>query len=1165
MVIRRLLAALLLMVLLLFTLLTFLVGTGSGARLLVQVGGGFIPGELNIGHLEGNLLKGLTARDVRYRHDALTAELAHLEARVALLPLTGLRVEVLTLQAAELDLTLTPDPDAPPADGPFSLPDSIPMPVVVNLPDGHIRQIRFRTDPSAEPLAVDSLYLSLHLNQERALIRRLTLDSPHANLLAAGHIALTLPYSMALGLDWHLPLPAAANDFLPDADQAQGQLVTQGDLTRLTLRHQILAPLNLVTTGDIRDPVTHLTLDLTHHWQAFTIPLGQDQRLSVAEGRLITQGQPDSYRLNLDTGITLDEWPALALSLVAQGDTQALYPAPLAIRSEAGDLDLNGRISWHEGIHWAVELTGRHLAPGHFMADLPGHLQLALSSQGRLDEALGLVTQVDLQALSGDLRGFPVHGQGQVNVRGQRLTSPDLQLAVGNNHLNMRGEVTDHLDVALDLRAPDLPDLWPGLRGQLQAQGRIQGPLDSPQITATARGKTLGYGDLSLGQVDLDLQAGLSPQSPLTLNLTIAALTLEDTLDLTRLTLTGEGRGDGHRIHLDLDADQGQLGLSLAGGLTATDPPAWRGQLTRMNLDQPLAGLWQLATPVTLQAAPDRAEMGRLCLLQAPARLCLEGSWSEQAGGRGQLTLSDLALASLSPLLPPNLQLEGHLDAQAELRLDEHLRLEAQVLPSDGHLRILGQDGDEQTVPYHQARADVRIDHQDLAATLQLGFLEAGTLDARVALSPDADGALTLAGRARADLTELGWLDMLVPQIRHTSGRIGADLILGGTLAQPRMEGEIALTEARLEVPDLGITLDEMALTLTHQGSERLQFDGTVRSGPGRLALNGQVIMDADRGYPVTLTLRGDRFQAARRPDVTLMISPDLQLTVLGERLIVTGDITVPEASITLVELPQQAISVSRDEIIIDSDHGEAPLPLQVIARIRLILGDQVRISGFGLNARLGGNVMVQETPGMSTRLVGDIRVIEGRYKAYGQDLTVERGVILFQGPPDNPGLNLRALRQVPAHDVVVGLEIAGTLDAPRSRVFSDPPMEDSDALSFLVTGRPLSGARGETDANAILSAIAMYGIEQGGFITDRIGRQLGLDEFTVDTGTELEGAALMMGRYLSPRLYLRYAVGLFERSTTVMLNYQLSRTLSLETRSAADAQSMDLIYRRER
>nr|WP_242472518.1 translocation/assembly module TamB domain-containing protein [Ectothiorhodospira mobilis] len=337
-----------------------------------------------------------------------------------------------------------------------------------------------------------------------------------------------------------------------------------------------------------------------------------------------------------------------------------------------------------------------------------------------------------------------------------------------------------------------------------------------------------------------------------------------------------------------------------------------------------------------------------------------------------------------------------------------------------------------------------------------------------------------------------------------------------------------------------------------------------MRSGEGNLTLEGEVQRGGDGPPPVRLQVRGEDFLALRRPDVQVVISPDLDVTTIGRRVIVTGDVAVPRARVELVELPPQAVAVSGDEIIVQEAGEEPGEPLVVVARLGVTLGEDVRIRGYGLDARLGGTLKVQQSPGLPTRLLGQIRIPEGRYKAYGQDLTVERGLLLFQGPPENPGLDLRAVRRIPAHEVTVGLEMGGTLEQPRSRVFSEPPMEETEALAFLVTGRPLSGA-GEGDGNAIASAIALYGIERGAFITDRLGSELGLDEFTVDTETGLDEAALMMGKQLSSRLFLRYSVGLFDRVNTLMLRYSLSPHLSLETQSSSEAQSMDLIYRLER
>ena len=123
--------------------------------------------------------------------------------------------------------------------------------------------------------------------------------------------------------------------------------------------------------------------------------------------------------------------------------------------------------------------------------------------------------------------------------------------------------------------------------------------------------------------------------------------------------------------------------------------------------------------------------------------------------------------------------------------------------------------------------------------------------------------------------------------------------------------------------------------------------------------------------------------------------------------------------------------------------------------------------------------------------------------------------------------------------------------------------MDDTEAMAFLLTGRPLAGAS-ESDGNLIAGAAAAWGLEQAGLISQRLGSELGLD-VGIDAADDLEQTALTIGTYLSPRLLLRYSVGLFDGSARVMLRYELTRSLSVETTSSADGQGIDLIYRIER
>jgi translocation and assembly module TamB len=147
---------------------------------------------------------------------------------------------------------------------------------------------------------------------------------------------------------------------------------------------------------------------------------------------------------------------------------------------------------------------------------------------------------------------------------------------------------------------------------------------------------------------------------------------------------------------------------------------------------------------------------------------------------------------------------------------------------------------------------------------------------------------------------------------------------------------------------------------------------------------------------------------------------------------------------------------------------------------------------------------------------------------------------------------------------VIAGLEVTGTPRQLQSRIFSEPPMDDTEALAFLVTGRPLSGTS-EADGNLLASAAAAWGLERGNLITQRLGSELGLDMVEIDTSGGLDQSALTLGKYLSPRLLLRYSINLFDNSSRVTLRFELTPSLSLETTSSALSQAIDLIYRIER
>ena len=188
---------------------------------------------------------------------------------------------------------------------------------------------------------------------------------------------------------------------------------------------------------------------------------------------------------------------------------------------------------------------------------------------------------------------------------------------------------------------------------------------------------------------------------------------------------------------------------------------------------------------------------------------------------------------------------------------------------------------------------------------------------------------------------------------------------------------------------------------------------------------------------------------------------------------------------------------------------------------------------------------------------------VSGAYMAYGQSLDLERSRLLFTGPLDDPGLDIRAARKIRTLDVVsgevtAGVQLTGTLKQPEAKVFSEPAMSEGDALSYLLIGRPLSSA-GESDQEALQTAAIAMGLQQALPAVQRIGTSIGLDELSIDT-SDLDAGALMAGKYLGPNVYVRYSYSLFNRIGGLLLRFRFNDRFSIETRSG-DQDSIDLLY----
>jgi translocation and assembly module TamB len=360
-------------------------------------------------------------------------------------------------------------------------------------------------------------------------------------------------------------------------------------------------------------------------------------------------------------------------------------------------------------------------------------------------------------------------------------------------------------------------------------------------------------------------------------------------------------------------------------------------------------------------------------------------------------------------------------------------------------------------------------------------------------------------------------------------------------------------------VPAAGITLERTALTLDSDASGAFTLSGEAHSGPGSITLDGSGHFAPER-WSARVSATGEDFEAVKLIPVQALVSPQITIDADPSRIAIGGGVHVPRAAVTIKALAPDVVSVSNDEIIV----GRAPpATAQWRRRLRVALdvtlGEEVRVSAFGLDTGLSGGLALGVDGAAPATARGTVTLVGGRFTAYGQDLAIRRGRLLFAGPMDNPGLDFEAVRD--AGEVKAGIEVSGA--QMHSRVFSEPSLPQAEALAWLLTGRGLSGASSSDGATLAGAAVAL-GLEGSDQVTREIGTSLGLDELSVAPGTGLEDSALVLGKSLSPQLYIRYALGLLGQQGTVELEYKVTDSVSVEAESGA-RYGADVIYKLER
>jgi len=838
-----------------------------------------------------------------------------------------------------------------------------------------------------------------------------------------------------------------------------------------------------------------------------------------------------------------------------RGNDERMTLKTLHAQMPTGTLDATGTVAWVPRLGWDLSATLAGFDPGYFAAGWDGAVDGRLLTKGNALDAGGFAANVDVPKIGGRLRGRALDGRGTFALQGDAYRG-ELALSLGGSHVDAKGSIAKTLDIDARFTPLQLNDLLPESSGTLRGTVKLTGARDAPNIDADLVGTGLKYRDYRAGTASVRGRLPWRSGSAGAIEVRASGLDVGTPIE----TLALDARGAVEALQLEGEA-RGEIGTLALSGNASKRGNLWQGALASLQLAPMKGAQWTLQQPARFRWDGRSGALSNACLASSGGgSLCANADWPRRGLDlRGQ----GLPLTLAQPYLPERSDkrpwlLRGEIAIDAQLRpVGNAWRGQATVTSASGGLKF-SERSRRELVRYEGLSLNATFDPQRLTAELGTALNEDGRIDARVVTGWDAYAPL--AGEIALNTDELTWLELFSPDIVEPQGRLDGRISLSGSRAEPLLGGDARLTGFTTELPSLAITLRDGDVRLDAQPDGSARIAGHVRSGEGRLDIDGTLGWQGD-DTPLVLTLRGDNVLLSDTRDLRAVANPDVTVRYAARQpLQVTGSVTVPSARIDLERL-DEGVSASPDVVVLDpvdpEDYGDSPLDLD----LTLAIGEDVRLSGFGLDGSLVGRLRVRARPGREMLASGNLD-IDGRYRAYGQKLDITRGRLTWSNSPvSDPILNIRAERVV--GEVTAGVDVKGRASSPQAEVWSNPASSQSEALAYLALGRSLSSA--SSDESRQLNAASAALSAGGSLLASQLGAKIGLDDAGVMESRALGGSVFGVGKYLSPRLYVGYGVSLLGTGQVLTLKYLLRKGFDIEIESSTIENRASINWRKEK
>ncbi len=521
--------------------------------------------------------------------------------------------------------------------------------------------------------------------------------------------------------------------------------------------------------------------------------------------------------------------------------------------------------------------------------------------------------------------------------------------------------------------------------------------------------------------------------------------------------------------------------------------------------------------------------------------------------GTARLTL-DAADIPLGPLAEMQGQtgIEGTLMATADLRQENGpvagvfsaaaTGLRSEDLDKDVSVDLTVQgDVDEDRLRFEARTAGTGLDTIDVrgAVPLAVSLVEPGAV-------VNQDGALEGIVRAEIQLREI-WPYLPLPE--HTAtGLLTVDMQLGGTPANPSIQGETALRDGGYEHLVQGTLIKNIQGRVRFAG-EDIVIESLTGEDPygGSFGINGNASLAG--GQPVfDIATKLNGLRVVNSDAVKADVDADIKVGQQNDGMLVQGQVLIRRAEVNLsVALPPSIATLDVEDGSEDGpDPAQQAEPSRIALDVTVDAPGQIFVRGRGLDSEWQGNVKVTGTA-VQPIVSGGFSARRGRIDVIGKGFDLDQSSIkFFGGETIDPMLGIRGVHE--GDDITVIALLEGPSSKPEIKLESQPPLPEDEVLSRLLFGKTASSLSPLEAAQLAASASELAGGGSGLDVLGTIRDFVGVDVLEVDTSGD--AAAVKAGSYVADGVFVGAKQGAAPGSSSVTVEVEVTPNISVTTES---------------